>query len=95
MALLGLYMILEKVYQIGLILNQYYRREPLDILSRYGGKGTWALVTGASDGIGKEFSAQLASLGFNIVLVSRTRSKLEDAEKMCLKLNSEIKTRIV
>lgn len=26
-----------------------------DLLSRYGGEGTWALVTGASDGIGAEF----------------------------------------
>ena len=35
------------------------------------------MVTGASDGIGKEYSLQLAAKGFNIVLVSRTKSKLE------------------
>lgn len=35
------------------------------------------MVTGASDGLGKEFATQLASKGFNLVLVSRTRSKLE------------------
>jgi len=35
------------------------------------------VVTGASDGIGKEYSLQLAAKGFNIVLVSRTKSKLE------------------
>ena len=34
------------------------------------------MVTGASDGIGKEFATQLAKHGFNIVLVSRTQSKL-------------------
>lgn len=34
-------------------------------------------MTGASDGLGKEFATQLASNGFNLVLVSRTRSKLE------------------
>lgn len=45
---------------------------------KYGAKsGKWAIVTGASDGIGKEYSLQLASKGFNIVLVSRTQSKLE------------------
>jgi 17beta-estradiol 17-dehydrogenase / very-long-chain 3-oxoacyl-CoA reductase len=33
-------------------------------------------VTGASDGIGKEFSLQLARAGYNILLVSRTESKL-------------------
>jgi len=46
-------------------------------LRSYGPKGSWALVTGASDGIGKEFALQLASKGFNILLVSRTESKLQ------------------
>ncbi|KAH9994584.1 short chain dehydrogenase [Xylariaceae sp. FL0662B] len=46
-------------------------------LRKYGKKGTWAIVTGASDGLGKEFATQLASKGFNLVLVSRTLSKLE------------------
>ena len=49
----------------------------MDHLERYGGKGTWALVTGASDGIGLEFCKQLAADGFNICLISRTKSKLE------------------
>lgn len=34
-------------------------------------------MTGASDGLGKEYAKQLAAKGFNIVLVSRTQSKLE------------------
>lgn len=46
--------------------------------SKYGAnKGNWAVITGASDGIGKEYAFQLAKKGFNIVLVSRTESKLE------------------
>jgi 17beta-estradiol 17-dehydrogenase / very-long-chain 3-oxoacyl-CoA reductase len=46
-------------------------------LRKYGPKGSWAVITGASDGIGKEFALQLAAKGFNIVLVSRTASKLD------------------
>ncbi|KAI2622299.1 short chain dehydrogenase [Hypoxylon sp. NC1633] len=46
-------------------------------LKKYGKRGTWAVVTGASDGLGKEFATQLAAKGFNLVLVSRTLSKLE------------------
>ncbi|EGS21759.1 putative 3-ketoacyl-CoA protein [Thermochaetoides thermophila DSM 1495] len=46
-------------------------------LRKYGKKGTWAIVTGASDGLGKEFAQQLAAKGFNLVLVSRTQSKLD------------------
>ena len=45
-------------------------------MRKFGPKGSWALVTGASDGIGKEYALQLAAKGFNIVLVSRTESKL-------------------
>lgn len=45
---------------------------------KYGAKkGLWAVVTGASDGIGKEYALQLAAKGLNVVLVSRTLSKLE------------------
>lgn len=46
-------------------------------LRKYGKPGTWAVVTGASDGLGKEFAEQLASKGFNLILVSRTLAKLE------------------
>lgn len=38
---------------------------------------TWALVTGASDGIGKEFALQLSRAGYSTLLVSRTASKLD------------------
>ncbi|XP_052801662.1 very-long-chain 3-oxoacyl-CoA reductase-like isoform X2 [Mya arenaria] len=41
-------------------------------------KGEWAVITGATDGIGKEYARQLAKSGMNIVLISRTQSKLDD-----------------
>ncbi|TIA89568.1 hypothetical protein E3P99_02029 [Wallemia hederae] len=46
-------------------------------LKKFGaGKGSWAVVTGATDGIGREFAFQLAKAGFNIVLASRSAEKL-------------------
>ncbi|XP_055596852.1 inactive hydroxysteroid dehydrogenase-like protein 1 [Uranotaenia lowii] len=38
--------------------------------------GKWAVVTGGSDGIGKEYAINLAKAGMNVVLISRTESKL-------------------
>lgn len=49
-------------------------------LSKYkkGGKGEpWALVTGASDGIGFGFAEELASQGFNVILHGRNEQKLQ------------------
>lgn len=38
--------------------------------------GPWAIVTGATDGIGKEYARELARLGINIILISRNMEKL-------------------
>ncbi|XP_004685234.1 PREDICTED: testosterone 17-beta-dehydrogenase 3 [Condylura cristata] len=49
------------------------------VLPRYFLKsmGQWAVITGAGDGIGKAYSFELARQGLNVVLISRTLSKLQ------------------
>ena len=53
---------------------KHFIRPRKNIKARYSTE--WALVTGASDGIGKAFCYELAKCNINVVMVSRTQSKM-------------------
>uniref|UniRef100_A0A8C5D7Q7 Very-long-chain 3-oxoacyl-CoA reductase-B-like n=1 Tax=Gouania willdenowi TaxID=441366 RepID=A0A8C5D7Q7_GOUWI len=55
--------------------------------------GRWAVVTGATDGIGKAYAEELARRGFSIVLISRSQEKLDDVSNSIVsKCGVETKT---
>ncbi|MEO8590748.1 MAG: SDR family oxidoreductase [Flavobacteriales bacterium] len=47
----------------------------------------YALVTGASQGLGRAIALELAARGYGIVAVARTRSKLDEVVAACSALN--------
>lgn len=59
--------------------------------------GSWAIVTGSTDGIGKGFAFQLARKGLNLILVGRNPDKLKDvSDSIRAKYGkTEIKTVVV
>jgi 17beta-estradiol 17-dehydrogenase / very-long-chain 3-oxoacyl-CoA reductase len=70
--LIGLNYILHALFKLFSILPALFANKNI---SDYG-NGSWALITGCTDGIGKAFAITLAKQGFNIVQVSRNPEKL-------------------
>jgi len=56
--------------------------------------GPWAVVTGASSGIGRALAEQVAKRGLNVVLVARRESQLQELAKS-LKSNQMVEARVV
>lgn len=63
---------------------------------RDGDEGTqWAIVTGASEGIGAAYALQLAQCGYNIRLVARSDDKMAKVCEEARKLNPKIQAEYV
>jgi hypothetical protein len=56
--------------------------------------GPWALVTGASSGIGEEFARQAAASGLNVVLLARREERLKEVAAE-LTARHHVQTRIL
>ena len=56
--------------------------------------GEWGLVTGCTQGIGKEYALGLASKGMDIVLVGRDQKKLDEVQDT-IRSNHKVKTKVI
>lgn len=69
-----------KAYDVAAFTHLHFlRSSSLGRYQRYAADGTqtaWALVTGASDGIGVGFAEELCHRGFNVILHGRNKEKL-------------------
>ncbi|CAM8980033.1 unnamed protein product [Rhodiola kirilowii] len=65
---------------------------PAKNLKKY---GSWALVTGSTDGIGKAFAFELARKGLNLILVGRNPNKLKDVSDAIQAKNPKIQIKTV
>ncbi len=56
--------------------------------------GPWALITGASSGIGRELSNRLAEAGLNLVITGRNESRLKSQAEE-LEMHYQVKVRVI
>ena len=55
--------------------------------------GPWALITGASSGIGEEFARQIAAQGLNLIITARREDRLQKlATELAAKHGIEVRT---
>jgi short-subunit dehydrogenase len=58
-------------------------------------QGQWAVVTGSSYGIGRDFALELAARGLNIVLHGRSESRLKPVAKEIEQRFSGVRVRVI
>jgi 17beta-estradiol 17-dehydrogenase / very-long-chain 3-oxoacyl-CoA reductase len=87
---IGAFFLMRWFWRVASVIKNMYWGTKVTT-ERYGPKGSvWAVVTGATDGIGKAIAFELASRGFNIVLVSRSSDKLNATAKEIKEKNAGV-----
>jgi len=74
---LPLLVAISSIAAVSKFFSRYILRWPKSIKNF----GNWAVITGSTDGIGKALAIFYAKKGLNIVLISRTQSKLDAVAK--------------
>ena len=70
--LIGMHYLYQGLFHVWVLVLSFFHRNNT---ARF--KGSWALVTACTDGIGLAFAHELAASGLNIVQVGRNKEKLD------------------
>lgn len=79
--IIGTYIFLRMLYHIWLCIQEIFLIKELDLITRYG-RGSWAFITGSTDGIGFGFADNLAQRGFNVIICARDAKKLVEKKQL-------------
>jgi len=86
---IGIFVATTKLLKLACSLRRLFWFQK-DLPSRYG-KGSWALITGGANGIGKAFSLEFAKLGFNILALDIDSTSLDNLKKEITTLYPSVK----
>jgi len=78
LAVVGALTVLFKAYSFFIMFLQTFVISGRSLKKWGARRGAYAVITGATDGIGREFALQLAKAGFGVVLVSRNPERLQN-----------------
>ncbi|CBH11030.1 T. brucei spp.-specific protein [Trypanosoma brucei gambiense DAL972] len=78
LSLLGAMVAAIGLYRVVQFVHLTFFSTGHDLKRRYSKAGDWAVVTGGTEGIGRAVALDLANRGFNVCVISRTQSKLDE-----------------
>jgi 17beta-estradiol 17-dehydrogenase / very-long-chain 3-oxoacyl-CoA reductase len=94
LSIIGLLTALYLLTRLAFHAHTYLRRSSLPHYL-HPSTPTWALITGATDGIGLGFAQELCQRGFNVILHGRNPKKLQDAQAQLVREYPLAKTKTV
>ncbi|KAL8776289.1 MAG: hypothetical protein Q9194_003244 [Teloschistes cf. exilis] len=88
----GFFFLASKIYSFVRLFFSLFILPGIPLRS-FGPPTSWAIITGASDGLGKEFALHLSRAPFNLLLISRTASKLDALASQIRSQNPKIQVK--
>mmetsp|Transcript_6645 Transcript_6645/g.5753 ORF Transcript_6645/g.5753 Transcript_6645/m.5753 type:complete len:90 (+) Transcript_6645:61-330(+) len=83
---LGMIRILFLFFHALSVFYRIFLSPKIDILHRYG-KNSFVFITGAANGIGKEYAKHFANTGFNLILIDKDKKGLKTTKEELENLN--------